>query len=402
VDYEHYTAIAFADYGRVELFDQDVALPPLGEDWWREMVPGDPILVDDGVIVQEDCYSHMCDKHPRSAVGILEDGRTILLVAVDGRTDIADGMTREELAELMLELGAWRAMNLDGGGSTSLYLEGLGVLNDPSDGSERVVASSLGFTVVAGEPGCCIHETVEGASGIFGDIEDTSWVKPYAEALYQAGVTTGCDQDPLLFCPDCMLSRGELAVLVARAAGLDPVEAGVFEDVEDSDWRAPSINALYQAGITTGCGEGIFCPDRIANRWEVAAFVFRAAGFSEVEGVGLFDDLSESEAKVVEALAAACVTSGCDENSFCPDQDLSRGEAAAFLARGFDIGGLGGCEEPDSKPASDSAPQDSAAPGKGEAIPPEASCGCSGETSLLLLLPLLFLSGDRRQSSSDS
>lgn len=414
VDYEHYTAIAFDDYGAVELFDADVPFPTTHA--WREMVPGDPLLVDDGVLVEEDCYSHMCERHPRTAVGLSADERTVLLVAVDGRSDVADGMTRAELAQLLLDLGAHRAMNLDGGGSTTLWIDGLGVVNEPSDGAERVVASHLGFTL-AGDTPCCIPTPTEGASGIFGDLPDGHWARGYAEALYTAGVTTGCEDDPLLFCPDCVPDRGQLAVLIARGLGLAPATPATFGDVEPDDWRAPYIEALYQAGITTGCGGGDFCPDRPATRWEAAAFVKRGMGLPDATPTGRFADLSESEAAVVEALADACVVSGCADGLFCPDEAVTRAEVAAMEAVGFSIGGYAPClggdtGAPDTGDTDDGdtgapdtgdtdggdtdggdtdAPADTDVPAASRRPADDAACGCAaGGSALPALAPLLL------------
>ena len=78
---------------------------------------------------------------PRSAIGITTDGE-ILLVVVDGRRISSRGISLEGLAELMLELGAVEAMNLDGGGSSTMVYEGR-VVNRPSDGFERPVSVAL-------------------------------------------------------------------------------------------------------------------------------------------------------------------------------------------------------------------------------------------------------------------
>lgn len=79
---------------------------------------------------------------PRTAVGVTPTGE-LLLVTVDGRdSKHSIGLTLTELASLMQELGAQDALNLDGGGSTTAYLEGL-TLNRPSDGSERPVSNAL-------------------------------------------------------------------------------------------------------------------------------------------------------------------------------------------------------------------------------------------------------------------
>ena len=68
--------------------------------------------------------------------------RHLLLVTVDGRQSQSVGMSLGELAALMLRLGAVQAMNLDGGGSTTMFVGG-GIVNGPSDGALRPIADSL-------------------------------------------------------------------------------------------------------------------------------------------------------------------------------------------------------------------------------------------------------------------
>ena len=85
--------------------------------------------------------------HPRTAVGIDRDTNTVFLTVIDGRQSFSRGYTMVELANLMLEWGCEDALNLDGGGSSAmagLLPDGtLGVLNSPSDGSERKVPDGL-------------------------------------------------------------------------------------------------------------------------------------------------------------------------------------------------------------------------------------------------------------------
>ncbi len=88
-------------------------------------------------------------KHPRSAVGVSKDGRYLILMTVDGRQPGAsEGTSTAETAEWMRELGAYNALNLDGGGSTALVMEGADgkpvVLNRPSGNVERLVANHVG------------------------------------------------------------------------------------------------------------------------------------------------------------------------------------------------------------------------------------------------------------------
>ncbi len=82
-------------------------------------------------------------RHPRTAVGYSRDGRTLWLYVVDGRSTASVGMTLVEMADELKRLGAWQAMNFDGGGSTTMVIDGA-VVNTPSDPTgEREVGNAL-------------------------------------------------------------------------------------------------------------------------------------------------------------------------------------------------------------------------------------------------------------------
>lgn len=116
---------------------------------WRsvtEAVAGGPWLVRGGKPVPPEEYERAGfnrgfweRRHPRTAVGRTAKGEIIWLV-VDGRQPHSQGASLPELAQLMLRYGAVEAINLDGGGSSTLVVRDL-ILNSPSDGSERPVAN---------------------------------------------------------------------------------------------------------------------------------------------------------------------------------------------------------------------------------------------------------------------
>jgi exopolysaccharide biosynthesis protein len=81
-------------------------------------------------------------RHPRTAVAKLKDGK-FLMITVDGRSEASGGIGLQDLAEYMLSLGAVDAMNLDGGGSTTMFVDGK-VVNKPSDKEgERKVSDAI-------------------------------------------------------------------------------------------------------------------------------------------------------------------------------------------------------------------------------------------------------------------
>ncbi len=81
--------------------------------------------------------------NPRTAVGTTRDGRHLLLVTVDGRQAFSKGVSLASLALILKRYGAWNAINLDGGGSTTLAADGLTVSSPGGDGAERPVADML-------------------------------------------------------------------------------------------------------------------------------------------------------------------------------------------------------------------------------------------------------------------
>jgi exopolysaccharide biosynthesis protein len=136
------TAFAFGADNRVSLapMESSVRFEP---EWMKGVVSGGPDLVRDGRVAALFSSFRCFVRHPRTALGLSRDQKTLYLVVVDGRSAASVGMTCAELAALLQRLGAWTAFNLDGGGSSTMYLEGLGVVNQPSDGRERVVGNHL-------------------------------------------------------------------------------------------------------------------------------------------------------------------------------------------------------------------------------------------------------------------
>jgi exopolysaccharide biosynthesis protein len=116
-------------------------------------ISGDRMLVLKGEVAPD-----LNDKQvdPRTAIGINRNGRYVYIVVVDGRQPFySQGATFTDLAELLIEQGAYIAMSLDGGGSSTMVIEGRNgkplILNSPIDnylpGRERPVGTHLGIYV---------------------------------------------------------------------------------------------------------------------------------------------------------------------------------------------------------------------------------------------------------------
>jgi exopolysaccharide biosynthesis protein len=88
-------------------------------------------------------YAFLGARHPRTFIGIDRDTTKMFLCTVDGRQPGSIGMNYREMADFLLSIGVWHATNLDGGGSTTMVVQGK-IVNSPSDKKgERPVANSL-------------------------------------------------------------------------------------------------------------------------------------------------------------------------------------------------------------------------------------------------------------------
>ncbi|MGI9165749.1 MAG: phosphodiester glycosidase family protein [Pyrinomonadaceae bacterium] len=136
---------------RLVLSAQLIPIDSKQADLWRRaetIVGGGPQLVKDGKIAitneqEKIAPAFVSDRHPRTAIAKLRSGK-LLLVTVDGRQPgISVGMSLTTLADLLLEFGAVEAINLDGGGSTTMIVHNR-VVNRPSDSTgERPVSDAI-------------------------------------------------------------------------------------------------------------------------------------------------------------------------------------------------------------------------------------------------------------------
>ena len=290
--------------------------------------------------------AHALGRQPRTAIGRTGDGRT-LLVTVDGRqTGWSVGLTVRELADTMLALGARDAVNLDGGGSTTMMVEGA-VRNRPSESGRAVMD---GIFVYVPRPGAarslteaCPPQLVQTS---FTDVPGTT----HAEAigcLAGWGVTTGVTSTT--FAPDRRVTRAQLASFLARwiddaaergdGAAL-PAEADLpFGDVRADSVHAPAIARLAAAGVIAGTTATTFDPTAPVTRAQTAALTARALGHVTGEALPrgrdtFTDDNGSTHEHDIDRLATAGVVTGTGGWRFRPADPVRRGAVASILMRG--------------------------------------------------------------------
>jgi hypothetical protein len=170
--------------------------------------------------------------------------------------------------------------------------------------------------------------------------DDESIFEADIEWLASQGITNGCDASGVRFCPDGLVTRGQIAAFLVRALGLpDAGAASAFVDDDRSVFEA-DIAALHAAGITAGCDRAgtRYCPGRTISRGQMAAFLVRAL---ELPDAGAADPFADDDGSIFEheiaALHAAAITGGCNRagTRYCQTASVTRGQMAAFLRRGI-------------------------------------------------------------------
>jgi hypothetical protein len=164
------------------------------------------------------------------------------------------------------------------------------------------------------------------------------------EAIAAEGITRGCNP-PVndRYCPSNSVTRGQMAAFLVRALNLTDRLEDPFTDDDGNVFEA-DIERLAAAGITRGCNppeNDRFCPEQAVTRGQMAAFLVRAMGYADDGGGDLFvdDDGSVFETDI-DRLGVAGVTRGCnppDNDEFCPSAPVLRDQMASFLTRALGL-----------------------------------------------------------------
>jgi hypothetical protein len=119
-----------------------------------------------------------------------------------------------------------------------------------------------------------------------------------------------------------------------------PATGNLFLDVGAGDFAAAFIEQLFVDGITSGCGNGNFCPNDEVTRAQMAVFLLRAkygSDYTPPPATGGFGDAPPGSfaADWIEQLAAEGITSGCGGGNYCPNAPVTRAQMAVFVVRAF-------------------------------------------------------------------
>jgi regulation of enolase protein 1 (concanavalin A-like superfamily) len=200
----------------------------------------------------------------------------------------------------------------------------------------RSLAALIAVLVMAAlGPAPTAANAAVGAPPVFDDVASSS---PHAEAIQRlasAQITLGCA--PKRYCPSAGISRAQMATLLARTLGIQPVQRGPFRDVAATSPHAGSINALAARDVLNGCAPGSFCPGRSVSRAQMASAIARAFDLEPTgEHPGFRDVRGGVHAPSIQALADAGITHGCGGDRFCGNDPVTRGQFASLLVRTAD------------------------------------------------------------------
>jgi hypothetical protein len=189
------------------------------------------------------------------------------------------------------------------------------------------------------------------STSTFADVLPSDMTWHSIESLYSTGITGGCGQAPLIYCPMAHVTRAQMAIFLERgihgSSYSPPAAAGTktgFEDVQSSYWAAAWIKQLAEEGITGGCGSDKYCPESLVTRAQMAVFLLRSkygisysppavgdtTGFSDV-------DVTYWAAAWIKQLATEGITSGCGSDNYCPETPVTRAQMAVFMVKAFNL-----------------------------------------------------------------
>lgn len=204
--------------------------------------------------------------------------------------------------------------------------------------------------------------TLRKDASIFTDVAKNSYAFGAIERVYRLGLTAGCSQNPLKFCPNQIVTRGQMAVFITKAlfgatTTFPPGDNPIFSDVPAGHPFRPHIEKMYKENLTAGCSSDplAYCPDQPLSRREMAVFLVRAihgVNFTPPQATGtVFHDVTPQtpfsayiEQLHRDGLATIIWSNGNEQNlncsggqlSFCPHAQVTRAETAVMLERLLD------------------------------------------------------------------
>lgn len=174
----------------------------------------------------------------------------------------------------------------------------------------------------------------------FTDVASDAWYAQAVAYVYRQGLMSGTAQDR--FSPDLTTNRAMLVTILYRLAGSPAVsDAAAFTDVASGDWFASGVAWASANGIVTGYGDGRFGPNDPITREQMAAILYRYAGFAGQSTTGQADLSGYTDAGRISPYAAAPMgwavdsglITGVSAGTLAPGGSATRAQVATILMR---------------------------------------------------------------------
>ena len=174
----------------------------------------------------------------------------------------------------------------------------------------------------------------------FTDVASDAWYGQAVAYVYRQGLMSGTAQDR--FSPDLTTNRAMLVTILYRLAGSPAVDGGsAFTDVSGGDWFASGVAWASANGIVTGYGDGRFGPNDPITREQMAAILYRYAGFAGQSTAGQADLSGYTDAGQVSPYAAEAMgwaadrglITGVSADTLAPGGSATRAQVATILMR---------------------------------------------------------------------
>ena len=336
------------------------------DDKWKGskyILASGPRLVDNGMVSLsiDPKSSRATERAPRTAIAVDRTMTKVFMVTVDGRQPgYSSGMNLTEFAQYLVKLGAYKALNLDGGGSTTMLARKYGndmasLINNPSDGWERAVSTTLQ----------AISTAPIGQETTFGVGLSNSSVTVGSPITVSLKYVLDQFYNPLTMNPAKLKLSSTMGtfegttlktaipgdgVIVATYGNLTkqiPIkvtqEASPFVDIPSTHKYYPQIKYLYDQDVIAGYADGTYRPAKTLKRIDAALLLVRALKLdtTNIQDVNFLDIPKEYRFyKEIAAITNAGIISGKENGTlFDPNAPLTRAEMAVILQRGFKLQG---------------------------------------------------------------
>ena len=184
-----------------------------------------------------------------------------------------------------------------------------------------------------------------GTASTFPDVPPDHWAWQFVEAISTAGLTSGYPDGT--YRPDNLVTRAEMSVLLMKGihgssyTPPTPDGSSPFVDIE-GHWAEAWMEELYDEGLASGYPDNTYRPENRVSRAEMAVFLLEAmhgSGYTPpAPGGGSFSDVSGHWAEArIEQLKAEGIASGYPDGTYRPENQVTRAEMAVFLVNAFSL-----------------------------------------------------------------